>query len=108
MATPAKKTYSVFAARLKQARQRLGLTQAELGLRAGLEASVASPRINQYEQGVHEPQLATAKRLAKVLGVPPAFLYTEDELLAKLLFRWNDLTAAQKKELVKQLEAALK
>ncbi len=100
------KAHSVFAARLKQARERLGLTQTELGLRAGLEASVASPRVNQYERGVHEPQLATAKRLAKALGIPPAFLYTEDEILARLLLRWGDLSVRQKKDLLKQVEAA--
>lgn len=99
-------TLSVFAKRLSQARARAGLTQSELGLRAGLDPAVASPRINQYERGKHEPQLKTAKRLAEVLGIPPAFLYTEDDLLATLLLEWNHLTLRQKKELLKQVEAA--
>lgn len=91
----------VFARRLAQARERAGLSQKQLGLLAELEPAVASPRINQYEKGKHEPQLATAKRLAKVLGIPPAFLYTEDELLAKLLLRWGELSLADRKALVK-------
>lgn len=103
MVKPAK--HPVFAERLAQARARAGLTQAELGLRAGLDPAVASPRINQYERGKHEPQLKTAKRLADVLGIPPAFLYTEDDLLAELLLRWNDLSLRQKKELLKQVTA---
>ncbi len=103
MVKPAK--HPVFAERLAQARARTGLTQAELGLRAGLDPAVASPRINQYERGKHEPQLKTARRLADVLGIPPAFLYTEDDLLAELLLQWNDLTLRQKKDLLKQVAA---
>ena len=99
--------HPVFALRLAQARKRAGLTQAELGVKAGLDPAVASPRINQYERGKHEPQLATAKRLAKALNVPAAFLYAEDELLAKLLFRWNELSLPERKALLKQAEQAL-
>lgn len=97
--------YPVFAQRLAQARTRAGLSQAQLGLLAGLDPAVASPRINQYERGKHEPQLKTAKRLAEVLGIPPAFLYTDDDLLAELLLQWNDLSLRQKKDLLKQVEA---
>lgn len=96
--------HAVFARRLAQARKRLGWSQAELGVRAGLEPDVASPRINQYERGKHEPQIKTAKLLAEALGVPAAFLYTDDELLAKLLLRWSELTVRQKKALLKQAE----
>jgi transcriptional regulator with XRE-family HTH domain len=91
----------VFARRLLQARTAVGLSQRQLGIRAGLEPSVASPRVNQYEQGKHEPRPAAAKSLADALGIPPAFLYTEDELLAKLLLRWGDLSLARKKQLLK-------
>lgn len=97
--------HPVFAQRLAQARERAGLSQTQLGVLAGMDPAVASPRINQYERGKHEPQLRTAKRLAEVLGIPPAFLYTEDELLAELLLQWNDLTLRQKKDLLKQAEA---
>jgi len=92
----------IFARRLAQARLQKGLSQTELGLRVGMEPSVASPRVNQYEHGVHEPKIAMAKKLADALGIPPAFLYCEDELLAKLLLRWGDLTITQKRALLKQ------
>lgn len=91
----------VFARRLLQARTELGISQRQLGIRAGLEPSVASPRVNQYEQGKHEPRPAVVKKLADALGIPPAFLYTEDELLAKLLLRWGELSVARKKALLK-------
>ena len=95
----------VFAIRLAQARERAGLSQKQLGILAGLDPSVASPRINQYERGRHEPQLKTAKQLAEVLGIPPAFLYTDDALLAELLLRWNDLSLKAKKQVLKEVEA---
>ena len=91
----------IFARRLAQARLRSNISQKQLGLRVGMEPSVASPRVNQYEQGVHEPKLAMAKKLADALGIPAAFLYCDDELLAKLLLRWGGLTVAQKKGLLK-------
>ena len=98
--------HPVFARRLAEARKRAGLSQRQLGVLADLDPTVASPRINQYERGKHEPQLKTAKRLAEVLGIPPAFLYTEDDLLAELLLQWNTLSLRKKKELVKLVEAA--
>ena len=96
---------SIFAIRLAQARERAGLSQKQLGILAGMDPAVASPRINQYERGRHEPQARTAKELAEVLGVPPAFLYTDDELLAELLLRWGDLSLKAKKQLLKEVQA---
>jgi transcriptional regulator with XRE-family HTH domain len=98
---------SIFALRLAQARARAGLSQAQLGVLAGLEPEVASPRINQYERSVHEPRSETARRLAEALGIPPAFLYTEDETLAKLLLAWIDLKPGQRRDLLKQAQAAV-
>ncbi|WP_202843460.1 hypothetical protein [Luteimonas saliphila] len=49
-------------------------------------------------------RLAEARKEA--LNVPAAFLYTEDEMLAKLLMRWNSLSKTQKRDLVKLAEQA--
>ena len=98
--------HPVFAQRLAFARERAGLSQKQLGILAGMDPAVASPRINQYERGKHEPQLRTAKQLAEALGIPAAFLYTEDELLAQLLLQWNGLSLRQKKDVLKSLEKA--
>ena len=46
---------SVVARRLKEARVRAGLSQKQLGIKAGIEEFSASPRINQYERGKHTP-----------------------------------------------------
>ena len=96
--------HPVFAQRLAFARERAGLSQKQLGILSGMDPAVASPRINQYERGKHEPQLKTAKQLAEALGIPAAFLYTEDELLAQLLLQWNGLSLRQRKDILKSLE----
>lgn len=96
--------HPVFSQRLTLARERAGLSQKQLGILAGMDPAVASPRINQYERGKHEPQLRTAKQLAEVLGIPAAFFYTEDELLAQLLLQWNELSVRQKKAVLKSIE----
>lgn len=96
--------HPVFSRRLALARERAGLSQKQLGILAGMDPAVASPRINQYERGKHEPQLKTAKQLAEVLGIPAAFFYTEDELLAQLLLQWNELSVRKKKAVLKSIE----
>jgi len=89
-----------FARRLRQARERSGLTQTELGLRIGIDPSAASPRMNQYEKGVHEPPHALTKRMAEELDVPLAYFFTEgDERMAELLAEWNALDARSRKAL---------
>lgn len=79
-----------WGARLKQARLAAGLSQKMLGIEAGIDAFVASTRINRYELGIHKPDLLTVRKLAEVLKVPVAFFYadTEDEI-AELLFRYG-------------------
>lgn len=62
-----------WGARLKQARLNAGLSQKMLGIEAGIDAFVASTRINRYELGIHRPDLLTVRKLAKVLDVPVAF-----------------------------------
>jgi len=89
---------------LRQARERAGYSQYELGLRAGLDANVAAPRINQYENGVHEPRQQMAQQLADALGIPPAFLYTRDEELARLLLAWPGLSKDKRRKLADLVE----
>lgn len=90
----------LFARRLRAARMRAGMTQVELGVGAGIDEASASARINQYERGKHWPDFGTAKRLAVVLKVPPAYFYAEDDSLADLLLRYFALKGRRKKELL--------
>ncbi|KAF7770112.1 hypothetical protein PCIT_a3072 [Pseudoalteromonas citrea] len=73
---------SPFPKRLKEARKRKGLSQKQLGIFAGMDEFSASARMNQYEKGVHSPDFKTVKALAKVLDVPTAFLFCEEDELA--------------------------
>ena len=82
---PSKNQLPIFSRRLRQAREELGLSQRALGIEAGLDEFVASTRVNRYETGVHQPDLQTLKRLAKVLGLPVAYFYAEDDGLARLI-----------------------
>lgn len=85
-----------WGARLKQARLASGLSQKQLGIKAGLDESVASTRVNRYEVGVHKPDFATAQRLAAVLQVTAAFLYAPEDDVANLLFRYGAATKAHR------------
>lgn len=79
-----------WGARLKQARVAAGLSQKMLGIEAGIDAFVASTRINRYELGIHKPDLLTVRKLAQVLKVPVAFFYADtDDEIAELLFRYG-------------------
>ncbi|RUL66822.1 XRE family transcriptional regulator [Dyella dinghuensis] len=95
----------VFQQRLREARLRTGLSQKDLGIEAGLDPFVASTRINRYEVGVHEPDLSLVSRLAQVLGVPTAYLFCEDDRLARLILAFDGLSIAEKERLLKSLES---
>jgi transcriptional regulator with XRE-family HTH domain len=94
----------VFAKRLREARQRRGLSQRQLGLQAGLDASSASPRINQYEAGKHVPNLQMAERLAKVLGVPAPYFFASDDALANWILAYDSVDPGKRKAIVAAAE----
>jgi transcriptional regulator with XRE-family HTH domain len=93
-----------FQRRLKDVRQHRQLSQKELGILAGLDPFVASTRINRYEQGVHEPDLAMIARLASALNVPTAYLFADDERLARLILAFDQLASSEKDRLLKSIE----
>lgn len=82
----------VFIRRLKEARQRLDISQAAVGIAAAVDPSVASARFNRYEKGVHEPDMETAARIADVLNVPLPWLFTSDENLAEMILNFVALS----------------
>ncbi len=103
--TERKKPRSVLAQRLRAARTALGVSQMKLGVLAGIDEYSASARINQYEQGVHEPAYATAEQLAGALGVPTAYLYAREDWLAEVILRAHRLSADDRKLLLAGLRA---
>jgi transcriptional regulator with XRE-family HTH domain len=95
---------TVFAKRLKQARLCAGISQKELGIRAGIDRFTASARINQYERGKHIPDIGTAARLCKVLSVPAPFLYAQDDALADWILVFEKVSPAVRKTLVRKAQ----
>jgi transcriptional regulator with XRE-family HTH domain len=91
----------VWPRRLKAARQAAGLSQRELGIAAGIEASVASTRVNRYEVGVHQADYQIAVHLAEALNVPVAYLYCDDEELASILVALHRASATLRRRVIK-------
>lgn len=82
---------SVLGNRLKQARQKAGLSQERLGVLAGIDEMSASARMNQYERGVHTPSYSMVGRLANALDLPVEYFYAKDDDTAELLLAFYEL-----------------
>jgi transcriptional regulator with XRE-family HTH domain len=96
---------SVFAKRLREARKRKGISQERLGILAGIEASAASARVNQYERGKHAPAFGIAQNLAAVLEVPAEYFYAEDDGTAQMLLLFHHLSVEERTSVIESLEA---
>ncbi len=68
-----------------------------------MDPSVASPRINQYERGKHVPTYSTLALLGRVLGVPVAYFYCEDDDLAELLNAYTTAPERERKKILRSL-----
>lgn len=94
-----------FAKRLRQAREKAGLSQKRLGILAGIEESNASAVMNQYERGTHLPKFPLVRSLAKVLNVPSAFFYTDDNDLADLLMLYQQLNPKNRSAILDEMRS---
>ncbi len=92
---------------MRQARERLGLPQDQLGVLIGIDEHSASARMSRYESGVHEAPIATARLLAKVLNVPLAYLYCDDENLAEILLAASQLPIEDRMSMLKAMQSRL-
>lgn len=104
---PLKIPHSVFGQRLKEARLRAAIPQDQLGVKIGLDEGTASARMSRYESGVHEPPFLIAIKIAKVLGLPAAYFYCEDDELANLLLLWGRSSVAERERIKAILDAEL-
>ena len=91
---------SIVARRLKEARLRAGISQKQLGIKAGIDEFSASSRINQYERGKHMPGLQILTRLAAVMQVPVPYFYCLDPELADVIVKFSSLGKAQRRRLL--------
>lgn len=83
---------------------RVGVSQKVLGIKCGIDPSVASSRINHYCTGRHVPNFTLLLKIAVVLKVPASYFYTPDNDLARLLASYQVLSVRARKELVKATE----
>ncbi len=90
----------VVAKRLKEARLAKGISQKKLGIAAGIYEFTASPRMNQYERGVHIPDYSTLERLAQVLEVPVPYFYAADDELADWIKCFPRLGKAEREKII--------
>lgn len=97
---------NTFGKRLKEARELAGLSQRRLGIEAGLDEFVASTRVNRYERGVHEVDTVTAGQLAKALRVPRAYLYADEDAVARMILLFSRVSRERQRQLLKELEQA--
>jgi transcriptional regulator with XRE-family HTH domain len=56
--------------KLREARERLGLTQEQVAQRSGVHAT----EVSRIEAGKRDPQVSTVRRLAKAVEVKPGQL----------------------------------
>ncbi len=75
---------SFFTERLKEARNRMKISQKDLGIKIGIDPSSASGRMNHYETGRHMPDIAILKKMANELNVPINYFFCESEESATL------------------------
>lgn len=80
-----KRQLPIYSYRQHEAREACGISQRNLDIEAGLNEFVASPHVNRYETGVHQPNLQTLRQPEEVLGLPLAYFYAEEDDLARLI-----------------------
>ena len=83
------KKKSPVSKRLREARTEADLSQKTLGIKAGIDQFSASARMNQYETDKHVPDFLTIKRISKVLKLPTAYFYCENDELAEVIKKWH-------------------
>src|SRR5580693_4817790 len=95
---------AAFCRRLRTARLAAGLSQKQLGIKAGLDEFVASTRVNRYEVGVHEPDVGMTRRLAKALNVPTAYFYADDDAMAAMILAFARISQGKQQTILRELE----
>jgi transcriptional regulator with XRE-family HTH domain len=96
---------SFFTERLKEARNRMKISQKDLGLKIGIDPSSASGRMNHYETGRHMPDIDTLKKLAIELNVPINYFFCESEESATLACLIDKLDSDGKRKLIQLLQS---
>lgn len=94
----------VFTERLKKARNKMKISQKDLGINIGIDPSSASGRMNHYEKGRHMPDFETLQKMAKELNVPVNYFFCESEESATLACMIDGLDESAKCELIEVIK----
>jgi transcriptional regulator with XRE-family HTH domain len=92
---------------LRQTREALGVPQDHLVGMIDLGEECGSARSSRYESGKHQPPLKTAQLLASKLGVPTAYLFCEDDLLAEAILKLAKLSKSKLAQQIKIIDQLL-
>lgn len=98
----------VFTERLKEARNKMKISQKDLGIKIGMDPSSASGRMNHYEKGRHMPDIETLKKMADELNVPINYFFCESKESATLACLIDKLDDKAKRRLIQLLEGDTK
>jgi transcriptional regulator with XRE-family HTH domain len=98
---------SIVGRRLRARREQLGWSLERVGVAIGIDESTARTRISRYELGVHQPPEETALLLAKVLGVPHAYLHCESDRLAEIILATCELPVSDQEQMLRSLRERL-
>ena len=93
--------------RIREARGIIGISQRQLGVNIGLELTVASSRMNQYEQGKRVPDFGTLELIAEALDVPVAYFFCKDDKMAELVKLFDHLSEEDKEAILAKLKVQL-
>lgn len=107
MPNPKKLPPTVFGRRLREARLRAGIPQDKLGVLIGLDEAASSARISRYESGIHQPPYSTAQRLAEVLAIPVAYLFSDRDDIAELILKAGKISAQDVESLCRMADSLL-
>lgn len=92
--------------RLKEARNRAGISQRSLGILVGFDPSSASSRMNHYEKGRHVPDIDTLRRIAAELNVPLNYFFCDDQTTAELALLISQMTDEERANLIETLKTS--
>jgi transcriptional regulator with XRE-family HTH domain len=89
--------------RIKEARIAKDITQVHLGILIGFEQTVASSRMNQYEQGKRVPNFQTLEKMAEQLGVPVAYFFCTSDNMAEMVKAFGNMSEAEQAQLLEAI-----
>lgn len=99
---------TIIGQRLRLYRQEQGLTHAQLGEKLGWVGNSACSRLSRYERGVHEADLKTLERVARVLDKPLPCFFASCEPLAEVAEIMESLSEKDQEMLLLQVKIWIK